>query len=138
MKEPYQNARKTFDSGSLVSNAVTLLQYRLNTWQNQELKSTPNGSYLGVTEEIGELAGALLEMVAAAGKLHHARLKTDQGIKNYGDIERLREEAADAIADITISCMQLATNLRLDFWTLLLQTAEKVMERRFASTESNS
>ena len=67
----------------------------------------------------------------------HAVLKQSQGIRGYDDYEKFREDAGDAVADIVIFCIQMATLLRLDFWTLLSETAEVVMRRKWKKGEDN-
>lgn len=98
------------------------LQVALARWQANEFgTSTHEHLALGVCEESGELA--------------HAVLKHAQGIRGLGDPDAYREAAGDALADVAIYAIQLATALRLDFGALLLATAERVMERKWRKGE---
>jgi NTP pyrophosphatase (non-canonical NTP hydrolase) len=70
---------------------------------------------LGACEEVGELA--------------HSILKHAQGIRGMGDDDKYEAAAGDAIADTVIYLMQLCTSLRMDFETLVEETAKQVMKR---------
>lgn len=130
MSTPYEEARKKFDSLLVCEDSLSELQVMLAAWKNEQLPGTSHPEYLGTGEEIGELSECVLGLMAAYGKLNHIRLKTDQKIRGYGDIDKLREETADAIADIAIFQMQLCTLLRLDYETLVKETARKIVLKR--------
>jgi NTP pyrophosphatase (non-canonical NTP hydrolase) len=119
---PIDRARATFelyaamDAPDVPLDEFSGLQVRLARWQARNFGVASHEQMaLGVAEEAGELA--------------HAVLKHSQGIRGMADPEAYREAAGDAIADVAIYAIQLATALRLDFATLLMATAEKVMER---------
>jgi NTP pyrophosphatase (non-canonical NTP hydrolase) len=78
------------DAPDLPANERSALQVRLARWEVREFGYQPiERAVLGIGEEIGELAGATSD----------------------GDRE-------DAVADILIYAMQVATAMRLDFWAL--------------------
>lgn len=68
---------------------------------------------LGVCEEAGELA--------------HAVLKMKQGIR--GDTEKHELDAQDALGDLFIFAMGVADELRVDLGTVILETWERVKTR---------
>lgn len=106
------------DTGELPSARVPLaaLQVELARWQAQNFGApTAEQLALGVSEESGELC--------------HAVLKRAQGIRGMDDQGAYLEAVADALADIAIYSMQMATLHRLDYATLLCEVAEKVMKR---------
>lgn len=116
------------------------LQVQLARWQNINFGAQPTERMvLGVNEETGELAEQLvrimelglnfMKLAAAAGRLSHAVLKHGQGIRGMDDTAAYKKEAGDAIADIAIYSMNCATGLRLDYETLVFQTAIDVMGR---------
>lgn len=121
-RKPHDVARKVFDSYAAIpldeslDEPMSNLQVELCRWQ---AKNFGGGilwqQALGVCEEAGELA--------------HAVLKHAQRIRGYDDREKFVEEAGDAIADCAIYLMQVCTILRLDFETLLEETALRVMNR---------
>jgi NTP pyrophosphatase (non-canonical NTP hydrolase) len=92
------------------------LQVELARWQVRNFGVVSHEQQaLGVAEEAGELS--------------HAVLKHAQRIRGMDDVEAYREKAGDAIADVVIYAMQMATALRLDFATLVEGTARNVMQR---------
>jgi NTP pyrophosphatase (non-canonical NTP hydrolase) len=96
--------------------ALSDLQVRLARWQVRNFGIASDLQIaLGVAEEAGELA--------------HATLKRSQMIRGMEDLEAYRAAAGDAIADIVIYAIQMSTNLRLDFGTLVEQVAERVLRR---------
>lgn len=104
------------DAGKLPADPWSALQVMLSRWETRNFGAgTLAHRALGVCEEAGELA--------------HAILKHEQGIRGMGDRDAMREAAGDAIADVTIYAINLATALRLDFGTLVRGVAEQVMGR---------
>ncbi len=103
---------------------LTDLQVRLARWQNRNFGPASDEQLaLGVCEEAGELA--------------HAVLKRSQRIRGMGDPAAYREAAGDAIADVVVYAIQLATALRLDFSVLLAETARRVMDREWLSNPTD-
>lgn len=95
---------------------ISSLQVQLVRWQSRNFGgATLEQAALGANEEAGELA--------------HAVLKAQQKIRGYDSKSKLRADAGDAIADCAIYLMQAATILRMDFWTLVNETANNVMAR---------
>ncbi len=93
------------------------LQHKLQKWcinnfyaDTQEIIA--QHQFLGVVEEVGELA--------------HAILKQKQQIRINEDHTKLIK---DGIADITIYLIGLASALNIDFEKNLFDTAEEVMKR---------
>lgn len=125
---PVEHARIAFKFGQTNDFFLWQLQRLLMEWQSRNFvsrltnQSTPAWQLaLGVAEEVGELA--------------HAILKHEQGIRGMQDEEAFLEAAGDAVADCTIFCIQLCTSLGLDFSTLLHLTAEEVMKRTAESVK---
>lgn len=127
---PVTKAREAFDGYAaldaphlpLLDGEVNLsaLQVQLYRWQVRNF---------GVPSELAILAGATEEL----GELAHALLKHHQGIRGMANREAMREAAGDAIADVVVYLIQLCTALRLDFGTLLEGTAIEVMERNWVT-----
>lgn len=127
------------------------LQYRLAAWQARNFGAQPTmNQVLGVCEEAGELADAVLqdeEMVlalirsgapqlvyviaiaAAAGRAAHATLKETQKIRGMEDRQKACAARADALADINVFSQQVATVDRLDYDTLVEKTVDEVLAR---------
>lgn len=104
------------DEPELPEDPLSALQVRLARWQNLNFgPATAEQLALGVAEEAGELC--------------HAVLKRSQRIRGMGDPVAFRFAAGDALADVTIYAMQMATLQRMDLGTLLRATAEVVMQR---------
>lgn len=119
--------RHVYDGGG---GAWAQLQRTLADWQMRNFGMVPVASTaLGVAEELGELAHALVGMTQCAGRLCHAVLKAEQQIRGYDDESRLRAEACDAIGDLTIYAMQVCSRLRIDYEEAVFKTAEQVMKR---------
>jgi NTP pyrophosphatase (non-canonical NTP hydrolase) len=130
---PVQKARAAFDVYAAVdaprlpsdiaqarTDAAWLsdLQVMLARWQVAQFGvASHEQQALGVAEEAGELC--------------HAVLKHTQRIRSLADLESYRTAAGDAIADVAIYAIQMATALRLDFATLLDATAREVMQRNW-------
>ncbi len=93
-------------------------------WQSTE-------GILGMTEELGEAQEALNKLVVAVGRLAHIELNVSQGRRGYdAEVEKLRRLVADGLADHGVFAMHLATAFRLDYWTLVSETAREVMAKR--------
>jgi NTP pyrophosphatase (non-canonical NTP hydrolase) len=104
---------------------LSALQARLAAWQQRNFGvQTPSEMALGIAEETGELARAVL--------------KNAQRIRGYDDQAKFLAAAADALADIAIYSINLATILRLDYGTLLRETAHAVMSRDWVADRVNA
>lgn len=115
-------AREAFDAAS--RSPAGSLQVMLAAWQGRNFGAAPlSHMALGAAEEIGELC--------------HAVLKSEQRIRGMENAEAFRRAAGDAIADATIYLMQAATVLRLDWGTLVYETARRVMERDFVAAPAD-
>ena len=121
---PTEKARAAFgeyaamDAPKLPEDSQSSLQVQLCRWQVQNFGTSNLFQQLaGVTEEVGELA--------------HAVLKHDQKIRGFDNEEKFREAAGDAVADAVVYLNQLCTLLRLDFGTLVSETAQEVMQRNW-------
>lgn len=100
------------------------LQVELAAWQARNFGgATDEQMALGVAEEAGELC--------------HSVLKHSQKIRGLADKQAYRAALGDALADIAIYAMQLATANRLDFETLVHETARKVMKREWKANPEN-
>lgn len=131
MTRPIEMARDAFDQYAgmdapvLPANEQSCLQVQLCRWQRENFGGATLYQMLaGVTEEAGELA--------------HAILKHDQKIRGFEDEEKFREAAGDAVADIVVYLQQLCTLLRLDFGTLVSETAHEVMQRNWKAKPENA
>lgn len=114
------NSYCAMDAPETPDDMSSALQVRLFRWQTRNFGGANLFQLLaGATEEIGELA--------------HAVLKNSQKIRGLEDQEKFRESAGDAIADCMVYLIQICTHLRLDWYTLLHETANKVMERNWVA-----
>jgi len=164
-KQAFIKAREAFNEyAALDGNRVphtdvemSALQVRLARWGAHNFGAqTTSQMALGIAEEIGELAEAqfaqmlqemreqnaptrilTLALAAYAGSVAHNALKADQRIRTDGDVEKFREKMADAIADQAVFTMQLCTLMRLDYGTILEETAEHVMLRDWKQFPKN-
>ncbi len=103
-----------------ISYGLADLQVRLARWQQSNFGGSKDWQLaLGAAEEVGELC--------------HALLKRSQRIRGMEDPAVYKEAVGDAIADVTVFLIQLASSHRLDFFTLLVETANKVMERNWTA-----
>jgi len=92
---------------------IDLRQQELKKWHDYnfgEATSLPEWQVLGVCEEAGELA--------------HAILKMRQGIR-----ESTKEDAADAFGDIVIYGIQVMTLLGIDAEEAIRKTVSDVLKR---------
>lgn len=111
-----ERAREAFETWAAHANsAASVMQAQLAAWQTRNF-GTPSLEQiaLGVAEEAGELC--------------HATLKKSQGIRGMHG-EEFRAKAADAVGDVCIYLMQYCTALRLDWATVVRETAAEVMRR---------
>lgn len=99
---------------------VEKTQEEILEWSTRNFGEVPNSqipmrvsSFLGMVEEIGELA--------------HALLKWAQGIR--GTPEEHREAVSDAIADLMVFTLDFCGRNNLDADTLLRDVWNKVRER---------
>ena len=100
------------------------LQKELAKWQTDNFppeKSTLLHMALGVAEETGELA--------------HAVLKADQGIRNVTDKRKL---IADAVADNFIFGMQILTKMGYEAEDIVETVALSVMKRDWKSNPTGN
>lgn len=141
---PYKKAREQFnsyagmDAPKLPDNPCSALQVQHFRWAMSKVpKHTlplSTESILGTVEEVGELAGDMLKLFAAVGKLCHLELNASQGRRGYDkDVEKLRALVADAIGDAATFLLGVSTAFRLDFWTIANETAKEAMERDWKS-----
>lgn len=128
---PTEKSREAFnkyagiDAPFLPDDPQSSLQVQLCRWQVKNFGASNLFQQLaGVTEEVGELA--------------HAILKHDQKIRGFEDEEKFREAAGDAVADAVVYLNQLCTLLRLDFGTLVNCTAQEVMQRDWKAKPENA
>lgn len=144
MKDAYDESREAFakyaamDAPGVPEDPLSALQVRLARWQTTNIGLTMSDrDAMGVSEEVGELATAVLALAATSGRISHLILKSNEKIRQLGDETTARKAVADAIADQLIFLTQLATTLRLDLGTLYEKTAEQVMLRDFKRFPKN-
>jgi len=119
---PVQKSSEAFERCD-GANPWAHLQARLAQWQFKNFGSSSDEQLgLGIAEEAGEIC--------------HAILKRSQRIRGMADEDAYRELAGDGVADVVIYAMQLCTRLRLDFATVVAETAEIVMARDWKRTPS--
>ncbi len=127
------------DAPELPEGPMARLQVELCRWEAREFGGgNSNDSVLGSNEEAGEAADAMIMLLGAksgAGRMAKAILKRNQGIRGYDDPEKFRADLGDAFADMMIFGIQACTKSRMDFWTLLLRTAEDVMGRKWSENK---
>jgi len=109
---------------------IKALQKDLHNWQVRNFgESSTEDQSLGVTEEIGEFAAAVVILLAAEnGRIAHAILKNKQGIRNYSK-EKTRAEIEDAIGDIFIYMLNMCTHMDMDLEDIYTKTAASVLKR---------
>lgn len=144
---PIQAAREAFsayanmDTPELPKDPMAALQVELCRWQAREFGGgSSDSSVLGSNEETGEGAEAMIMLLGAqtgAGRMAKAILKHRQGIRGFEDPEVFKAALGDAFADMMIFGIQACTQSRLDFWTLLLRTAEEVMGRKWSENKQD-
>lgn len=114
---------------------LDILQERVAEWVSRNFGSQPaHRPLLGSLEEIGELADSsllliipLLKMLVSGGKLAHAQLKKEQGIRK-GE-ERFKSDAADAVGDIVIYLADYCDKSGLSLQDCVERTWTTVRER---------
>ncbi len=139
---PFDAAREAFnryaamDHPDLPEDPGARLQVLLYRWTQtnvarSEMPANVAGT-LGMAEELGEAQEALNGLFVASGRLSHLALNHAQGRRGYAsDMSAFRSKVADALADHAIFAHQLATSMRLDYWTLVRETAIAVMKRNW-------
>lgn len=140
MSDVFEKARAAFngyaamDAPELPENPGSALQVAMYRWTQShvpkhDLPPAVEG-VLGMTEELGEAQEALNELVRATGRLSHVLLNAHQGRRGYDrDREQLRKLIADGLADHGVFAHMVATAMRLDYWTLVHETAREVLGR---------
>lgn len=96
---------------------------------------------LGVTEELGELSESdqeskdhVFEIMKSLGRLSHAHLKKEQGIRNN---ENHDENARDAVADIVIYLSDYCSAKGFDFEITVQETWDQVKRRDWKKDGDN-
>lgn len=111
------------------------LQREHKEWRDRNFpKFRDTDGLLGVTEEVGELADALLghvQLSSALGRLAHSHLKTQQGIR--GNAEEHKAAGEDAIADIIIFAMSYANTNKIDAAKAVEKAWSEVRDRDWIS-----
>jgi len=92
------------------------LQSKLREWLLYNFKDTTTEcQFMGVVEEIGELA--------------HAELKHKQGIRGWEDIEKTTSAIKDAVGDITIFLINYCNTKNINFSECLCTAIEEISKR---------
>ena len=105
-------------AGRPVSPSLRDIQQQIAAWSaKNNLGGSPEMMFLGVTEEMGEFA--------------HALLKHRQGIRGYDDPAKFSAEARDALGDCLIYLTQLADVLGWDLQEIVEKTAAHVLKRNW-------
>jgi NTP pyrophosphatase (non-canonical NTP hydrolase) len=103
-------------------------------WADRNFGNVPaHQPVLGVAEELGELVEAddsptqhIVELVKAIGRLSHAQLKSEQGIRMN---ENHEENAKDAVGDITMFLIDLCNCKGWDYQEIVQGTWEHISKR---------
>lgn len=116
---------------------LTELQKKLYEWQekNFPLSDIQNEAEIRHSSCIAEEIQAnrlVLGINEEAGEIAHAVLKFYQGIRNYNH-EKMEEDIKDGIADIIIYCCNLASLLEIDISEALDGVSQKVLKRDWKS-----
>ena len=114
-----RSVSKSIESFGKKESECSLVQERLFDWQNENFDDCSiSDMALGISEECGELA--------------HAILKHKQGIRGMGLESDMIDAVGDAIADIAIFSMQLCSMLQIDFYELVFSqhgVSEEILNR---------
>lgn len=100
------------------------------------------GSMMGLAEETGELAEAFLEsvafinIVATIGRLTHAHLKGEQGIRYTP--EEIRAKKADAVGDLLVYLADYCGRAKLQMADCVGLTWREVRERDWVANPTNA
>ena len=125
IRESVKKAKEAFDKYAgmdypeLPPDHASEMQVKLARWQTKNFG-------------VGSLVDCVLGVSEEAGELAHALLKHRQRIRGMANKEAFREAAADAIADIAIYSIQVCTLLRIDYYELVFGrhgVANTVMRR---------
>lgn len=112
-------------------NDFDLLQDEVSEWALKNFGPQPiHRPVMGVSEEVGELAEAalsLLKVVAASGRLSHAQLKKEQGIR--GGEEKYLAAAENAVGDIIIYLCDYCSKAKLSIAGAIQKTWNEVKQR---------
>lgn len=107
------------------------LQREHKEWRDRNFPTfRDTDGLLGVTEEVGELAEALIghvQLSTALGRLAHSHLKTQQGIR--GDAATHRAAAEDAVADVVIFLTSYCNTNDIDLAATVEKTWSEVRDR---------
>ena len=136
---PYQLSRDAFDeyagmdAPKLPESEHSSLQVSIARWEvNKFGGGDLSGSVHGVNEEGGEWADALIMLAgatSASGRMAQAIIKRKSRQRGMENAEAHRIAIADAVADMAIFAIGACTKSRLDFWTIVSETAHEVMSR---------
>jgi hypothetical protein len=122
---PYDLARAAFDRMADDHPLARFAAWAHRNFDTHDLLAMG----LGGSEEVGELAEALIGLAGAQGRFAAAILKSRQKIRRFDSDDKLRRAVADAVADAAGFMSQACVILRLDFFTLFSATIEEVMKR---------
>lgn len=98
----------------------------------------PNDAFLGVVEENGELADAIIAMLAvnsSIGSLAHAILKGKQGIR--GNPEEHEAKAKDSVGDLLVFLADLCTRKGWSMQEIIEETWGEVKQRDWVKFPKN-
>lgn len=103
---------------------LEVLQFQHRAWLAHNFPDqTLEQSFMGVVEEVGELA--------------HVFLKSQQKIRGYESRDIMLEEAADCIGDIVIFLDGVCDQLGLDFPSVVSETWRTVRRRDWQTFPKN-
>lgn len=123
-------------------NTLTLIQKEMRGWQKHNF---PNRGVhiplLGMGEEIGELAHVsednsqhIVELCRTLGKLYHAHIKKEQGIRKNEDHDKNKK---DAIADIMIYLIDYSNDHGYILYEILADVWAQVSSRDWVKFPKN-
>ena len=112
------------DAAPSLSIDLPTLQAEIYAWQTRNFgEGVAMQSFAGVAEEIGELSEAVGDvgtLPISLGRLGHALLKSEQGIR--GTAAEHNEKGQDAVGDILIYLINLCSRKAWDVETILRVT----------------
>lgn len=99
------------------------LQYEVGVWSRENFpNNNPTLVLLGVGEELGEL--------------HHAHLKTEQGIRGFDNAKKSKEAKEDAIGDIIIYLADYCERSGLSLEESVNNAWNEVKQRKWLKKQS--
>lgn len=113
------------------------LQREVGEWSRRNFgtSKSPALTALGLGEELGEFADAMVPMQSAIGRLMHSVLKAEQGIR--GTPEEHYARASDAVGDLLVFLANLCDRVGIDMDEAATRTWAEVSQRDWVRFPKN-